>query len=437
MKNRISDLLWVMLPATVLLLLLIPWNAAQGDPVQRTYTYDRAGRLIQADYGNSIYFRYLYDRAGNLTDHEVTGPVLRNLAVNYTSGGVGSYFTVHGSGFPANSFVRLSVNQIPLSPLVQCNSLGEFEAVLFFDGSDPGLYIIEAMMAHDPNNPGLVIGASPGIWPAISIIITSGGIVRPQESQAALITIPAGSSIEPWRLFLPVIFKNTGNVNSPTAGIRFWLQADKGITKDGSNHITLWSDQSGNGFDVQSESALSSQPLWIANATANNMPAVRFTGANHTVLSTANAVNILQGANNYTLFIVVKPGGTQATYADIIDYNHANCRNFVVQQNGSSLNQYAYPLQQLDSSKFQVLTFGYEFAAARFFSAVNGANWLSSVNCTQTYLEPSRFSVGGNLNFSSRVFNGDIAEIIVYNQALTLTEEAAVENTLKTRYGIQ
>ena len=68
MKNRISDLLWVMLPATVLLLLLIPWNAAQGDPVQRTYTYDRAGRLIQADYGNSIYFRYLYDRAGNLTD---------------------------------------------------------------------------------------------------------------------------------------------------------------------------------------------------------------------------------------------------------------------------------------------------------------------------------------------------------------------------------
>ena len=61
----------------------------------------------------------------------------------------------------------------------------------------------------------------------------------------------------------------------------------------------------------------------------------------------------------------------------------------------------------------------------------------SSVNCSQTYLEPSRLSVGGNLNFSLRVFNGDIAEIIVYNQALTLTEEAAVENTLKTRYGIQ
>ena len=132
MKNRISDLLRAILPVTVLLLLLIPWNAAQGDTVQRTYTYDRAGRLIQADYGNNIYFRYLYDRAGNLTDHEVTGPVLRNLTVNYTSGGVGSYFTVHGSGFPANSFVRLSVNQIPLSPLVQCNASGRIRSGSLF-----------------------------------------------------------------------------------------------------------------------------------------------------------------------------------------------------------------------------------------------------------------------------------------------------------------
>jgi hypothetical protein len=435
MKNRIAGPLRAILVATILLLLLIPWTVAQGDTVQITYTYDRAGRLIQADYGNSIFFRYLYDRAGNLTDHEVSGPVIRNLAVNYSSGGAGSYFTVHGSGFPANGFVRLSVNQIPLSPLVQCNALGQFEAVLFFDGSDPGLYIIEAMLVPDPNNPGLVIGASPGIWPAISIIITSGGIARPQESQAVLIAIPPGSSLEPWRLFLPVIFKATGS--PPAPGIRFWLQADKGITKDGSNHITLWSDQSGNGFNVQSDSALSSQPLWIANATTNNMPAVRFTGSNHTVLSTANAVNILQGTKNFTLFIVVKPGGTQATYADIIDYNHANCRNFVIQQNGSSLNQFVNPVQQLDSTKFQVLTFGYEFAAARFFSALNGTNWQSFVNCSQTYLEPSRLSVGGNLNFPLRVFNGDIAEIIVYNQALTLTEEVAVESTLKTRYGIQ
>jgi YD repeat-containing protein len=438
MKNRISGFLRGMLPIMgLIIVLLLPWTVAQGDTVQRSYTYDRAGRLIQADYGSGVSARYLYDRAGNLTDSEVTGPVLRHLTVNYGSGGVGSYITVNGSGFPANNFVRLSVNQIPLSPLVQCNALGEFEAVLFFDGSDPGLYVVEAMLVPDPNNPGLVIGASPGVWPAVSIIITSGGIVRPRESQAVLISVPVGSAQEPRFIFLPLIFKPTGQVTPPPAGVRFWIQADKGITKDGSNRVTLWADQSGNGFNVQSDAALSNQPLWITNATSNNMPAVRFSANTDMALYTANAVNVLQGTKNFTIFIVAKPGPSQATNADILDYNHANCRNFVVQQNSNLLNQFAYPVQQLDSTKFQVLTFGYEFAATRFFSALNGANRQSLTYCTQTYLEPSQLSVGGNLNYPSRVFNGDLAEIIVYSQALSPAEQTTVENNLKTRYGIQ
>jgi hypothetical protein len=161
--------------------------------------------LIQADYGNSMYFRYLYDQAGNLTDQEVTGPVIRNLRVNYSSGGVGSYMTLNGGGFPANGYVRLSVNQVPLSPLVQGNASGEFEVVLFFNGSDPGIYMVEAMSASDPNTLGSALGESSGVWPSVSIFISYGGIVRPQESQAGLISIPAGLAQEPWSLFLPFI----------------------------------------------------------------------------------------------------------------------------------------------------------------------------------------------------------------------------------------
>ena len=206
MNMRLLRLLSAGLPMAVLLLVLsIPWNAAQGDTVLVTYKYDRAGRLIQADYGNSSYFRYLYDQAGNLTDQEVTGPVIRNLGVNYSSGGVDSYMTLNGGGFPANGYVRLSVNQVPLSPLVQCNASGKFEAVLFFNGSDPGIYIVEALSASDPNTLGWVSGESSGVWPSVSIFISYGGIVRLQESQAGLISIPAGLAQEPWSLFLPLI----------------------------------------------------------------------------------------------------------------------------------------------------------------------------------------------------------------------------------------
>ena len=207
MKNRISGLLRAVMPVTVLLILLISWTAAQGYTVLVTYKYDRAGRLIQADYGTSVYFRYLYDQAGNLTDHEVTGPVIRNLGVNYNSGGVGSYITLHGSGFPANGYVRLSVNQVPLSPLVQCNASGEFEAVLFFNGSDLGFYVVEALAVSDPNLSRTALRDSQGVWPSVTIFISSGGEVRPQESQAALISIPAGLAQEPWPLFLPLIFR--------------------------------------------------------------------------------------------------------------------------------------------------------------------------------------------------------------------------------------
>ena len=199
-------LLSTRLPMAVLLVVLsIPWNAAQGDPVLVTYKYDRAGRLIQADYGNSSYFRYLYDQAGNLTDQEVTGPVIRNLGVNYSSGGVDSYMTLNGGGFPANGYVRLSVNQVPLSTLVQGNASGEFEVVLFFNGSDPGIYIVEALSASEPNTLGWVSGESSGVWPSVSIFISYGGIVRLQESQAGLISIPAGLAQEPRSLFLPLI----------------------------------------------------------------------------------------------------------------------------------------------------------------------------------------------------------------------------------------
>jgi YD repeat-containing protein len=206
MNMRLLRLLSAGLPVAVLLgVLAISWTVAQGDTVLVTYKYDRAGRLIQADYGTSVYFRYLYDQAGNLTDHEVTGPVIRNLRVNYNSGGVGSYITLHGSGFPAGGYVRLSVNQVPLSPPVQCNASGEFEAVFFFNGSDPGLYIVEALAVSDPNLSRTALRDSQGVWPSVTIFISSGGDVRPQESQASLISIPAGLAQEPWPLFLPLI----------------------------------------------------------------------------------------------------------------------------------------------------------------------------------------------------------------------------------------
>ena len=34
-----------------------------------------------------------------------------------------------------------------------------------------------------------------------------------------------------------------------TSGLTVWLKSDIGITKDGSNYVSQWNDQSGNGKD--------------------------------------------------------------------------------------------------------------------------------------------------------------------------------------------
>ena len=59
-------------PALAVLALLLPW-ATSGQQV--SYSYDEAGRLIRADYGNGASIRYVYDANGNLIETATTPAV--------------------------------------------------------------------------------------------------------------------------------------------------------------------------------------------------------------------------------------------------------------------------------------------------------------------------------------------------------------------------
>jgi hypothetical protein len=53
-----------------------------------------------------------------------------------------------------------------------------------------------------------------------------------------------------------------------------WYRADLGITKDASNNIATWADQSGNARDLTEGT---NQPTWVASGV-NGQPIVRFSG---------------------------------------------------------------------------------------------------------------------------------------------------------------
>ncbi len=70
-KQILSRIAFITLVSTILLagalLLLNPRPAAADGP---TVTYDKAGRLVEADYGD-ISITYTYDNVGNLLSREI------------------------------------------------------------------------------------------------------------------------------------------------------------------------------------------------------------------------------------------------------------------------------------------------------------------------------------------------------------------------------
>jgi hypothetical protein len=59
-----------------------------------------------------------------------------------------------------------------------------------------------------------------------------------------------------------------------TGGLVQWLRADAGVTTDAFGNVSAWADQSGQGHDA-SQATLGAQPLLVANALNGN-PVIRF-----------------------------------------------------------------------------------------------------------------------------------------------------------------
>ena len=218
--------------------------------------------------------------------------------------------------------------------------------------------------------------------------------------------------------------------------MQLWLKADTGVIKDASNLVSEWDDQSGNNFNVIQATG-SKQPLFADN-TLNGKPSVKFDGIDD-YLQTPGQVNLLNGGD-ISLFVVVKPGAMQNTYADIIDYTHATNVNMVMQQDYTWTNQFYFQgnnRQQLDPNNFMIFSSVFKNGVSAF-SYLNGSNQKGgALSAATTYIEPNYVTIGNKSNQAfPRQFNGDIVEIIVYNTALSDSDRSAVESYLISKYAI-
>lgn len=257
-----------------------------------------------------------------------------------------------------------------------------------------------------------------------------------------------------------------GNVMTPVTpsvgfypGLAIWLRADAGITTDGSGYVTYWADQSGNGSDVVSDGVQQYEPV-LTNGY-NGFPAVYFNGTNA----------LVNGAQTPVLNIA----GDMAIYAvvEFDDYNSPIGREIASKAAGlagnipASYDFYARTTGKLwfyrgdGGSGGNLVSYGSEVSAnaptpllphvvVANMSGTTASQYMDGItNGTAPINVPladgggyfwlgsrTDFFVNNGLNPSSPALKGNMSEIMVFTEALTVADRAGLDGYLGNKYNI-
>lgn len=187
-------------------------------------------------------------------------------------------------------------------------------------------------------------------------------------------------------------------------GLKIWLKADAIGGLSNGDPVGTWADQSGNGNDfTQATGGL--QPLWETNQL-NGLPIVRFDGIDDVLHTTAPT-----GDGAWTCFLVIKSVDNSAEYIfEVGDGTHAIIQGFA----GPIIEYFDTPrttVGNISTSAFQVITI--------------------AVGNTVTGL----WALGGTY-FGSSWWPGDMAELLLYNSALSAGDQSKLQRYLKVKYGL-
>jgi hypothetical protein len=207
-------------------------------------------------------------------------------------------------------------------------------------------------------------------------------------------------------------------------GCILWLDGDH-VTKDGSNYVSLFSDQSGQLNNATQPTGIN-QPLWVDNQL-NGKPIVRFAGGNDFM---EFASGFLYNLTDISLFIVIKPviGGVTGIFGpsviekgmEMFTLAGYELRVNNVPKSGTVL--YTNNIFTINDFVYNaVSTNGYKDGAALTPSTGGGALNYNGV-----------YSLGrlGGAYYS--VF--DVAEIVIYNNSLSDSNRILVEEYLSVKY---
>lgn len=242
-------------------------------------------------------------------------------------------------------------------------------------------------------------------------------------------------------LLASVLFTASTTYLPPTNGLQLWVKADGNLTKDGSNLVSTWSDESGNGNNATASGT--ARPLYVASAL-NGKPVLRFDGSDDRMsvphqssLSPSQITLVVVGKRttpigDWAMFLM--KGGWGAGYAmgglaDLTPKHFAFWANTYTGVNAGDARVAASTVND-----------SYKFFLGRY-NQVAAELWIDgslAASKNQTIAISSGTGVLGIGSYSTGSYhlNGDIAEILIYNRAITDAEKTDIQAYIYSKYNV-
>jgi len=238
---------------------------------------------------------------------------------------------------------------------------------------------------------------------------------------------------------------NSGQASANPTVLSAWFRADAIQGLNSGAMVSTWNDVSGNGYNaIQPVNA--QQPIYVTDAM-NGLPVVRFNPASSTCLWLYRPVQ-----DNFTIILVYQSsqntqGSGAAFYngAGLVNGDQPGTQNdfgIALNANGQVLAGTGNPDTSIASGtgfnngQPHVVTFTRTESTGALTLYVDGNQVATGTGGTNSLTAPATLVLGEVGADDTGYLAGDIAEVQIYDTALSSSDRLAEERALKCKYGL-